>query len=440
MHQINRIEIIDLFGCFSYDLMLSNDHNYTKIITAPNGYGKSTILTVIDKFSRNDFIYFIHLKFSEIRFYLSKISEPIIFRKLKGQNSLHDIHISHMGNILVLDSVFFDFIANLENYLPIYKKGENAWGTFDDTSTITLYELLQKYKNSISVSEIYKKASWFFEITGKLSVNTITTNRLVKLSRDHVSLSSNSDSEIELMIFEIQKKIKLEIQKSIRKQFQEGRYREASFAKRLLVKLDEENENLAISIREQIRQIHDLEQKFISLGILREHKESNLDTIQELLNNIHDQAGLKVLSIYLSDILKKLSRLDSIAIKLGLLKATLDDMLSFKKVKFSLENGLEVISTLSKSEGNVKLSSLSSGEQHLVLLLGRLVFETTKNTLVLIDEPEISFHPEWQESFIELINKIREINNFSIILATHSPSLINGNWDDVIELSELVSL
>lgn len=440
MNQINRIEITGLFGHFNYNLQFSNNQNYTKIITAPNGYGKSTILTIIDKFSKNDFIYFIHLNFNEIKFHISNLSEPVTFKKNKGNNAIHDVYITHMENTLALDSNFLDFIANLENHLPIYKKGENIWGTFDDDTTITLPELFQKYRTSISISEISKKVSWLLEITSKLNINTITTNRLVKLIHDNAHPFSSNESKIELTVFDIQKKIKIEIQKAIKKQFQEGRYRETSFAKRLLEELDERNENLTNSIKNKINQINELEQKFISLGILKAHKESNLDNIQELLNNIHDQAGLKVLSIYLSDIVSKLSRLGSVAKKLELLKDTLDNMLSFKKVKFSLENGLEILSTLSKIDKNVQLSSLSSGEQHLILLLGRLIFETTKNSLVLIDEPEISFHPEWQESFINLINNIKEINNFSIIIATHSPSLINGNWDDVIELAELVSL
>lgn len=439
MSQINRVEIKGLFGHFNYDLNFSTNGNYTKIITAPNGYGKSTILTIIDKFSKNDLIYFIHLKFSEIKFHISHLSEPILFIKHAGQNTIKDTHISHMGNHLSLDSTFFDFIANLENHLPIYKKGENLWGTFDDDSNISFTEILQKYKNYISISEISKKLNWLFDITSKLNVNTIKTNRLVKLSEKNNPFSSDG-SNIKLTVFDIQKEIKLEIQKSIKKQFQEGRYREASFAKRLLDKLNQDSDNLSTSIKEQINKINNLEERFISLGILKEHKESNLNNIQELLNNIHDHAGLKVLSIYLSDIVSKLSRLDSIARKLELLKSTLDNMLSFKNVKFSLENGLEVISTLNKSERNISLSDLSSGEQHLILLLGRLILETGKNSLVLIDEPEISFHPEWQEAFIELINNIKSLNNFSIIIATHSPLLINGQWDDVIELAELVSL
>lgn len=110
-------------------------------------------------------------------------------------------------------------------------------------------------------------------------------------------------------------------------------------------------------------------------------------------------------------------------------------MLSFKKIEISLESGF-VISPIRNDEIHLDLTSLSSGEQHLIVMLGKLVFGASKGDVVLIDEPEISFHPEWQEDFIDIINEIRNIKDFKVIMATHSHILIGGRWDDVIELAE----
>ena len=88
-------------------------------------------------------------------------------------------------------------------------------------------------------------------------------------------------------------------------------------------------------------------------------------------------------------------------------------------------------------KNKINLDALSSGEQHLIVLIGRLIFETSKESLVLIDEPEISFHPEWQEKFIEILNEIKTMNGFDVILATHSPILIGEEyWDNVVELAD----
>ena len=86
-----------------------------------------------------------------------------------------------------------------------------------------------------------------------------------------------------------------------------------------------------------------------------------------------------------------------------------------------------------------RLNSRASGEQHLIVLLGEIVFESTDGGVVLLDEPEISFHPEWQERFPEVLEKIVVINKAMIIMATHSPTLIQDKWDSVIELADQVN-
>lgn len=71
-------------------------------------------------------------------------------------------------------------------------------------------------------------------------------------------------------------------------------------------------------------------------------------------------------------------------------------------------------------------------------MLGDLIFNTKYGSVVLIDEPEISLHAAWQKKLLGLIEKISQINNFNVLIATHSFTLINGNWDNTIELAELI--
>lgn len=72
-------------------------------------------------------------------------------------------------------------------------------------------------------------------------------------------------------------------------------------------------------------------------------------------------------------------------------------------------------------------------------MIGKLIFNTKPNSLVLIDEPEISFHPEWQEKFLEIVEQIQALNSFQLLIATHSPYLIGDRWENVIELAEQYS-
>lgn len=74
--------------------------------------------------------------------------------------------------------------------------------------------------------------------------------------------------------------------------------------------------------------------------------------------------------------------------------------------------------------------NLSSGEkQLLVIMLTTLVQDQTPGVL-LMDEPEISLHIEWQQ---QLIQRVRSLNpNCQIIMTTHSPALIMDGWMDSV--------
>jgi predicted ATP-binding protein involved in virulence len=77
---------------------------------------------------------------------------------------------------------------------------------------------------------------------------------------------------------------------------------------------------------------------------------------------------------------------------------------------------------------------LSSGEQHLIVITFRLLFEATAGQLVLIDEPEISWHVAWQRQFLDDLVQISHLNNLRFIVATHSPQIV-GRWTDrMVEL------
>ena len=73
--------------------------------------------------------------------------------------------------------------------------------------------------------------------------------------------------------------------------------------------------------------------------------------------------------------------------------------------------------------------------QELVLLY-KLIFKGEKEKIILIDEPEISLNVSWQREFLDDMKKIVEMNGFSILIATHSPQIINDNWDLVESLGD----
>ena len=55
--------------------------------------------------------------------------------------------------------------------------------------------------------------------------------------------------------------------------------------------------------------------------------------------------------------------------------------------------------------------------------------------ILLMDEPEISLHLSWQ---VDLIDHIRKLNeNCQVIIATHSPSIVQKGWNDKVAIMAL---
>lgn len=87
---------------------------------------------------------------------------------------------------------------------------------------------------------------------------------------------------------------------------------------------------------------------------------------------------------------------------------------------------------------NEKLSlyQLSAGEKQLLVILLTVLLEDGQPYVLLMDEPEISLHVEWQQ---KLVTIIRELNpNAQIILTTHSPAVIMNGWlDSVTDVADI---
>ncbi|WP_196890393.1 AAA family ATPase [Aureivirga marina] len=90
------------------------------------------------------------------------------------------------------------------------------------------------------------------------------------------------------------------------------------------------------------------------------------------------------------------------------------------------------------------LTKASSGEQCILITILNIAALIKNNSLILIDEPEISLHPEWQEKFIQLlISTFKNFKNCHFIIATHSPQLISKLEHDncfILKINENILL
>lgn len=97
-------------------------------------------------------------------------------------------------------------------------------------------------------------------------------------------------------------------------------------------------------------------------------------------------------------------------------------------------NSIEVI----KSDKTLGLSQTSAGESQIVMSLLGILANIKNNSLVLIDEPEISLHPNWQMKYIHLLKQMfQEEYGCHFIIASHSHFIVS---DLEKESSSIISI
>ena len=76
---------------------------------------------------------------------------------------------------------------------------------------------------------------------------------------------------------------------------------------------------------------------------------------------------------------------------------------------------------------SVNLDEMSSGQWQLINCLFNLAASVRDNSLILIDEPENSLHPQWQKNYISLVREIiSHTKGCHVLIATHSPMLVTS--------------
>lgn len=88
---------------------------------------------------------------------------------------------------------------------------------------------------------------------------------------------------------------------------------------------------------------------------------------------------------------------------------------------------------LESSTLNYSEAFAGSGEFAVVMLVHK-VMSARPNSLILLDEPEVSLHPAAQEKLMDFLFKSSLDYKHQIVISTHSPSIIKKLPDDAIKL------
>lgn len=101
-------------------------------------------------------------------------------------------------------------------------------------------------------------------------------------------------------------------------------------------------------------------------------------------------------------------------------------------LQFQLKGGSD-----GETTRKIELHQLSSGEKRMLGILSQVVSYAGKPFTLILDEPEISLHLDWQKRLIEDILCLNA--NAQLILATHSPAVVMHGWlDRIAEINDLI--
>ncbi|MCK4762275.1 MAG: AAA family ATPase [Candidatus Aminicenantes bacterium] len=78
------------------------------------------------------------------------------------------------------------------------------------------------------------------------------------------------------------------------------------------------------------------------------------------------------------------------------------------------------------------INHLSSGEKQLFVRALALKMLNANNSIILVDEPEISLHPQWQQRIMKVYEKVGKNNQ--VIAATHSPHIVASVKKESVKL------
>lgn len=92
---------------------------------------------------------------------------------------------------------------------------------------------------------------------------------------------------------------------------------------------------------------------------------------------------------------------------------------------------------INKNNDKRLLRELSDGEQQFLHTLGICLMLQNKRALLLLDEPETHFNPDWRSKFIDILKRTLKASNDNfmfkdIVLTSHSPFIISDCFPDKV--------
>jgi len=442
--RITKIKVQGLYRQHNYEILFNEDQNI-KIIHAPNGYGKTTLLKLISdiincKLFEMSIIPFEHfiIEFSEAvtikvikenSINANNEEDPIIrYIISKGQETKEYKLASRISYSTMLESKIP--IQCIEKNLPFLKRvAQTTWYDTRQNERISYDEVVAGYGELLFIDEELRKT--LNEIRDEMPVHFIYANRLMHSQEINETRITSRRKNVTPAVLIYSKELVDIIGEILAQSSKLTQELDRTFPARLIEEMASQDIAEDISTQMINGELATLEKRRVNLQDIGLLSASSIKDLNEATKI--DKQTLKVLRLYIKDSKKKLDIFNEIETKVNLMREIINKRFIYKTMKINKQGGF-----IFELPDKILLSpdKLSSGEQNELILIFELLFKSQANSLILIDEPEMSLHISWQQHFLEDMQAISDVTDVKIIIATHSPDIINGRWDLTAGLEE----
>jgi len=444
--RLTRISVLGLFGMFDHTFDLNLDERIT-ILHGPNGYGKTTILRMISTlfsgrvsdwlsvpFATSDLTFDngqrLHVRASPHRT-KTLFKEPtqprrrsLEFLLLEGNRTLHAAEVHD----ITAKEVEFP-LGMIDDVVPdLIRVGEISWRSQSTGEVYSLTEVINRYRDYLPSAGKLKIEPWLRDFTTQLKVRFIESQRLVRFGSKGARTDarwSRTDISQSAVLFYSQRLAEL-IQEQLAAYAQMAQSLDQTFPMRLVefLRTSPHAESTA-KLQSRLAELESKRRRLRAVGLLEQ------DSAPFQIPLSLEGPPQQVLPLYVEDVERKLNTFDEILAKLELLQNIVSSRFLFKQLSIDNKAGFTFVG----ADGEpLAITDLSSGEQHMLVLLSELLFVIKPKSLILIDEPEISLHVAWQQLFLRDLKQVSEIASLDVLIATHSPQIINDRWDLTVAL------
>ncbi|MGM0770132.1 MAG: AAA family ATPase [Halobacteriota archaeon] len=438
--KIKRIIVKNLFGTFDHDIPLNTDEHIT-ILHGPNGIGKTVLLQMLNSLFRSNYYELYRVPFSRLIVEFSDRSKLIVNKKLHLEENVNHVpenntyrelrfellrpgkkKLRYTLKPIDISEVFSTF--KVEHMIPELEKiDENTWVHFPTQEKLTSEEIMNLFSDRLPQKRKDEPA-WLKNVLGLVNICFIRTQRLLSISYSQ-PVETERRTSVTPSVVSYSEELAGAMQQKLTEYASLSQSLDRTFPTRMLNN-GEHPETTIEELREDLKKLEQKRKCLIDAGFIDTEEGINVDELKDI-----NEKNKNFLQLYVEDVEKKLNVFDDLMQRIDLLIKIINCRFLYKKMSVNRKDGF--IFTTS-DDMHLSPTKLSSGEQQELVLFYELLFHVDPESLILIDEPEISLHVLWQQQFLRDLQSITELAGFDVLIATHSPQIIHDRWDLTVEL------